>query len=73
MTITALIVRKTGSDSYVVEMSSKLGSITVQVSLEQVNDDRQYGEAERETLAILRAQELALDFAQVAQSKNTLS
>ena len=68
MTITALMVRKIGPDSYVVEMSNELGSITVHVSLEQVNDDREYGEAERETLACLRAQELASVFVQAAES-----
>ena len=67
MTITALVVRKIGPDSYVVEMSHELGSITAQVSLEQVNDDREYGEAERQTLACLRARELALLFAKAAE------
>jgi len=59
MTITALVVRKIGPDSHVVEMSNELGSIAAQVSLEQVNDDGEYGEAERQTLACVRAKELA--------------
>ncbi|GLS34400.1 hypothetical protein SAMN04488498_12746 [Mesorhizobium albiziae] len=73
MTIPELVVRKISADRYVVEMTNELGSIAVYVSLAKIYDDREYSEAERETLACLRAQELALDFAEAAESKSTLS
>ena len=68
-----IMVRKIDANSYVVEMTNELGSITVRVSLPSVYGHHDYSEPERETLACLRAQELALDFAESAEKRNTLS
>lgn len=65
MAITALLtVKKAEGDSFTVEMADELGSITVQVSVPRGRGGRIYSEAERERIARLNAQELALAFAE---------
>ena len=60
----ALAVRKVEADSYVIEMTDELGSIVVQVSVPRSHGDRIYTRAEREKLARLAAEEIALNFAE---------
>lgn len=72
MTIAAITIRKAEGDSYIVEMADASGSITAQVWVPKMVGNRIYGQAEREKLARLSAQEIALTFAERLLDDDTL-
>ena len=66
MALTALLtIQKADGDSFLIEMADELGSITVVVEIPRIIGDRVYIDAERERMAGLRAQELAISFAEM--------
>ena len=65
MAISALLtIQKADGDSFVIEMADELGSITVVVEIPIIIRGRIHSDADRERMAGLRAQELALSFAE---------
>ena len=65
MAITSLTVKKVDADTYAIEMADEPGVLSILVKVPKRHRDRIYTEAERERLARLSAQELALTFAEI--------
>ena len=59
---TALFLWKEDEDSYVLEMASDIGSLSIQVAVPKESSERLYAESEREELALGAAQRVAAEF-----------
>ena len=62
MGVATFTIWKDDDDTYVVEMTSDVGAVSIHVPVPKEGSGRLYSESEREGLAFVAAQRLAMEF-----------